>query len=170
METPLNWECLRIKSRLSSGWHSRREGVVEMDLSKDKERGMDTIVRMERAIMNWVGRDYRRRMIRAAIRNAYALFAQQHPQWVAVLFDEHFLTERAAPLWRRYQNEGALPTPLELAVLWGEQVNTSPELKHRHVGEMKLAAACFLALLATELGAPATVHDSASLERLNVYA
>jgi hypothetical protein len=135
-----------------------------------KERRMNTILRIERAVMHWVGRDYRRRLIRTAVANAFARFAVEHPEWVAVYFDQHFLAGRAASFWRRYVQEGDLPTVHELAVAWSGQINTTPEMKRRHIAEMKPAAACFIELLAAELGAPVTPLDVPELGGLNAYA
>ena len=51
-----------------------------------------------------------------ALRRAYRRFARHYPEWVANLFDAHFLTHSAAPLLARRLQQATLPSPTELAV------------------------------------------------------
>src|SRR5919199_645500 len=63
----------------------------------------------------------RQRALRQAVVRAATRFARQHPHWVAALFDQHFLTQRALPLFERYHQPAAPPTAAELAAAWVAQ-------------------------------------------------
>ncbi len=63
----------------------------------------------------------RQRVLRQAVARASTHFARQHPRWVAALFDQHFLTQRAMPLFERYLQPAAPPTAAELAAAWFAQ-------------------------------------------------
>ncbi|HXF60294.1 MAG TPA: hypothetical protein VNK95_01675, partial [Caldilineaceae bacterium] len=58
----------------------------------------NAVLKVERALMQWLNQDYRRRVLRAAALAAYAEFARRRPDWAAALFDEHFIRSRALPL------------------------------------------------------------------------
>ena len=86
-----------------------------------------------------------------ALTDAYAAFSEQHPDWAASLFDEHFLTHRAGPILERYQAGCASAAPRELAEAWAEQMWLEADRRQRYVNELTPVAADFLQLLDAEL-------------------
>ena len=82
---------------------------------------------------------------RMALKRAYASFAGYYPQWVASLFDDHFLSHGAASLLAGYVRDGSLPQPIELALAWDEQLGpVTPAVRERRIAELTPVAADFL--------------------------
>jgi hypothetical protein len=89
---------------------------------------------------------------RMALKRAYASFAGYYPQWVASLFDDYFLSHAAASLLAGYVRDGSLPQPIELALVWDEQLGpTAAVVRERRIAELTPVAADFLDWLAVEL-------------------
>jgi hypothetical protein len=69
---------------------------------------------------------HQQRTLQAALRCAYAEFARRYPEWVASLFDEHFVKLHVLPILR---SAGALGRPAPAALVayaWAAQLNNSP--------------------------------------------
>ena len=98
-----------------------------------------------------LGRDSQRLAFQAALAHAYAAFARHHPQWAASLFDEHFLTHRAAPFLARCLTRGASLDPAELASAWADQMSLPAGERQRRIAELTPACADFLGWLESEL-------------------
>lgn len=87
-----------------------------------------------------------------ALKRAYASFAGYYPQWVASLFDDYFLSHGAASLLAGYVRDGSLPQPIELALVWDEQLGPAASVvRERRIAELTPVAADFLDWLAVEL-------------------
>jgi len=100
-----------------------------------------------------LGRDPQRLAFKIALGRAYTAFARHYPQWAASLFDEHFLTHRAAPFLAGCLTRGASPDPAELAGAWAEQMSLPPEERQRRIAELTPACTVFLGWLESELRA-----------------
>lgn len=111
---------------------------------------MKSMLVLEETLRNWFIRDCRQRTFRKATARAYTAFVQKYPQWEERLFDEHFLTHRAAVVLGRYL-EGHAPDPTALAQAWAEQWGWKVEARARFVSYSTPVAADFLYLLETEL-------------------
>lgn len=95
---------------------------------------------------------YRRYSFSRKLRQAYGRFSQQYPQWQDGLFDYHFLTHSAAPLWENTIINGVLPTTNELVAVWRTQIGCGQEaIRPEYVVELKTAVADFLAQLKATL-------------------
>lgn len=112
---------------------------------------MDTFTSFERASMQWLVQSYQRRTLRRAVRQAYVNFARRYPNWVATLFDEHFVNAHLMPLLQRAANAGEKVTPAQVAELWAKQVSMLPSLRQQHTARMIPAATHFLCMVADEL-------------------
>ena len=115
---------------------------------------MSTSLSIEQFTQSWLGRQswltkqYHQHILRRAIFRAYAIFSRDYPEWTDYLFDEYFLTHRAAPYLQRYP----LLQPAELVQAWAEQLFWRQEsLKQKHMAALMPAAASFLRLLESEL-------------------
>lgn len=62
-----------------------------------------------------------KRKRRSIARSALLAIAAQHPDWVDVGFDEHFLAHQGAPHMAEYFNSGQLPEAAALAEAWSNQ-------------------------------------------------
>ena len=100
-----------------------------------------------------LGRDPQRLAFRVALTRAYTAFARHYPQWAASLFDEHFLTHRAAPFLAGCLTRGAAPDPAELAGAWADQMSLPPGERQRRIAELAPACADFVGWLESELRA-----------------
>jgi hypothetical protein len=88
---------------------------------------------------------------RSSLKRAYRTFACHYPQWVDVLFDEHFVRHTAAPLLTRYLRQHSTPpSPIELAIAWSDQFATGSPTR-KHISQLTPAAIDFLGWLETEL-------------------
>ncbi len=123
---------------------------------------MNTFMYVERATMQWIVQSYERRTLRRAVRQAYSTFARHYPNWVAALFDEHFVLTHLLPMLQRANDAGDKVTPAQVAELWARQVSMLPSLRQKHSARMVPAATHFLCLVADEL-AEATVGHSANV-------
>ena len=92
----------------------------------------------------------RERALRQAVVRAATHFPRQHPHWVAALFDQHFLTQRAMPLFERYLQPAAPPTAAELAAAWFAQFRFVDARMH-YLADAVPVAADFLQYLEAEL-------------------
>jgi hypothetical protein len=91
-------------------------------------------------------------VLRTAVRDTFAHFAGQYPTWTACLFDEYFLTHRAAPLLARYIRAEVRPTPFELASAWDEQFGPAAmTIRTQRIADLMPAAEYFLQQLEAEL-------------------
>ena len=60
---------------------------------------MNIALKIEKTIMNWLKRDYRRRAFGQALPCTYALFARKYPQWSSVTwFNEETKQRRITEL------------------------------------------------------------------------
>jgi hypothetical protein len=84
-----------------------------------------------------------------AMTRAYTAFAHRHPEWVAALFDKHFLEYTAAPMFATYCQSGELPPVHTVARLWANQLPTIA--REQRITAASAAAHDFLILLNTEL-------------------
>lgn len=109
---------------------------------------MKTFLKVEGRVVQWLSEGYQRRVLRAAVRTAYATFAEWHPQWAQSLFDEHFVMTRLLPLLESAIHEGVTVTPYQIALLWSQQVSQLPDRQLHHSAAILSAARQFLALLA----------------------
>lgn len=109
------------------------------------------VTQAERAAMQWLVQSYERRVLRRAVRQAYLRFARSYPNWVASLFDAHFVDVHLLPLLQRAAQTGDKVTPMQVAEAWARQVSILPSLRQRHIVRVLPAATCFLSMVADEL-------------------
>jgi hypothetical protein len=112
---------------------------------------MDTFIYLERATMQWLVESYQRRTLRRAVRHAFSTFARTYPNWVAALFDEHFVQFHLLPLLQRAAEAGEKVTPAQVAEIWARQVSMLPSLREKHIARIMPAATHFLCMVADEL-------------------
>ena len=92
------------------------------------------------------------RLFQDAIIRAYTTWAPKNWEWVESLFNEHFLTHRAAPFLIAYVKGGVELNPVELANVWAEQLTWfDEEMKQRHITTLVPPATEFLLCLEAEL-------------------
>jgi hypothetical protein len=121
---------------------------------------MIAILNIKQSVQNWLERKYQHRAFRQAVTRACATIAQQHPEWAAAYFDEHFLTHDAAPLLVRIGQGVASPKPLALAIVWSRQMTWfNEETRQELIAELTPIAAEFLRLLEVELHVRETVGE-----------
>jgi hypothetical protein len=85
------------------------------------------------------------------VRQAYITFAYRYPEWVAELFDAHFIHTHLMPLLLKAAEGGEKITPAQAAELWARQVSMLPSLRQQHTMRMIPAATHFLCMVADEL-------------------
>ncbi len=112
---------------------------------------MDMMMRFERALVPWLVQDYQQRTLRRAIQRAYVRFAKQHPQWVAALFDEHFVLTHLLPMLQDAAASGAPLTAQAVAYRWSCQFSMLPTARQQHMTRILPAATRFLSLVAEAL-------------------
>ena len=112
---------------------------------------MDHLLYLERTAMQWLVQRYQQRTLRRAMRQAYKSFARNYPNWVAALFDEHFVIVHVLPLLHRAAATGEKVTPWQVAELWARQVSILPSLRQKHITRIIPAATHFLCMVADEL-------------------
>ena len=100
------------------------------------------------SIRNFVGSKIRAespgRSFEHAVDEALQFFSKEHPEWVAALFDEHFLKNAGRPILLRLV-EGSMGSLAEqLASAWVDQIYTSHRVRQDLVHEFKPVAARFL--------------------------
>ena len=113
---------------------------------------MEIVTQLERPLVQWLVHDYQQRTLRRALRRAYVEFAQQHPQWVAALFDEHFVLTHLLPMFRDAAATGAPVTAHAVATEWAAQISLLPSARQQHRARILPAATRFLGLVADALG------------------
>lgn len=87
-----------------------------------------------------------------ALDRAYNAFARRNSEWTDSLFDRHFLTHTAAPLFAAYYQQGELPSAIILARLWARQLPTiDPAYQSQRIIKATIAAHDFLRRLSVEL-------------------
>ena len=112
---------------------------------------LDTALRLTHR-RSWIHDQLRRIILKSAVRDTFLHFAAEYPTWTACLFDEHFLTHRAAPLLACYIRSDIRPTALELATAWHEQFGpASMTIRSQRVAQFLPAAEYFLQRLEAEL-------------------
>jgi hypothetical protein len=89
--------------------------------------------------------------VRKARARAYRHFASQFPQWADSLFDEHFISQHAAPLLARYALSPTASAPSDLALTWFAQVRAPHAAATPDLGEVRLVATAFLQAFEREL-------------------
>jgi hypothetical protein len=112
---------------------------------------MDTFMYLERATMQWLVHRYQRRTLRRAVRQAYVTFARTYPNWVASLFDAHFINMHLLPLLHSAAESGDKVTARQIAELWARQVSLLPSLRQKHTARVVPIATHFLWMVANEL-------------------
>jgi hypothetical protein len=120
---------------------------------------MNTFMRFERATVQWVVQSYHRRTLRRATYNAYHTFARQYPQWVASLFDEHFVLTHVVPLLQDAAKAGDTVTAAQIAGMWARQVSALPTLRQQRIARMMPAATHFLCMVADEVAEAQVGHN-----------
>lgn len=90
-------------------------------------------------------------VLRRAVRAAYRSFSYQHPRWADSLFDEYFLTYEAGYLLSRYIQAANPPTPIDLAVIWFDQLPYGSKLRQCRLTDAVSIATDFLNYLEAEL-------------------
>jgi hypothetical protein len=98
------------------------------------------------------GRRLPRRAFDRALRRAASGVTKRHPKWADALFDEHFLTRRAAPLLYEGYRRSLPPGPAALAREWAAQFGAHQAAKRQRGADALIpAAADFLARLSVEI-------------------
>jgi hypothetical protein len=121
---------------------------------------MDAFMYLERTTMQWLVQSYERRTLRRAVRQAYTIFARQYPNWVAALFDEHFVNTHLLPILQRAADAGDKVTPMQVAELWVRQVSILPTLRQKHIARVMPAATHFLCMVADTLAETNVGHHT----------
>lgn len=106
---------------------------------------------VEHTTMQWLVQNYQRRTLRRAVHKAYLDFARQYPNWVATLFDEHFINVHLLPMLQRAADAGEKVTAMQTAEVWAKQVSMFPSLRKKYITRILPAATYFLCLVADEL-------------------
>jgi len=112
---------------------------------------MDTVMQIERSVIEWLVQHYQRRTLRRAVQQAYTTFARTYPDWVASLFDEHFVNVHLLPLMQKATETSDKVTAAQVAELWSQQVSMLPARRHKHNTRILPVAAHFLCMVADEL-------------------
>ncbi|MCC6455699.1 MAG: hypothetical protein IT328_12185 [Caldilineaceae bacterium] len=112
---------------------------------------MKPFVQFERATMQWLVHSYQRRSVRRAARAAYAQFADLYPQWVATLFDVHFVDTHLLPMLLKAATTGGKVAPAEVAEAWARQISLLPSLRQQHIARVLPVATHFLCMVAEEV-------------------
>ncbi len=112
---------------------------------------MNTFQSFERATIQWLVRRYQRHTLNRAATRAYRNFARQHPQWVAALFDEHFIFTHVLPLLQKAASTGEKVTPMQVAEIWAKQISVLPKMRQNHTARMTPIAGNYLSRVTDEL-------------------
>jgi hypothetical protein len=88
---------------------------------------------------------------RAAVRKAFTAFSRDHPDWVAALFDEHFLLKIAEKVLTDMRGNPRTLDPSVLADVWADQVWMTQETRKKMVRELTPVAFEFLDRLFAEM-------------------
>lgn len=113
---------------------------------------MITVESMKKITEGW-SKPQERQDLDEAVSRAFARFGQSHPEWVAALFDEHFLKQQVTPRLTLYGASPVIPlAPDELATAWADQFTWFDEDKrHSLIDDLIPAAYSFLRQLEAEL-------------------
>lgn len=112
---------------------------------------MNLVMQLERTLVRRLNRDYQHRTLRRAIRRAYVEFARQYPQWVAALFDDHFVMTHLLPMLEAAAASGIPVTAQAVAARWAAQISLLPSSRQQHSARILPAATRFLCLVADAL-------------------
>jgi HEAT repeat protein len=126
------------------------------------------------AIGEWIrnkrGRDPVQRAFKKAVGSALTRLQQQHPDWVADLFDASFFVREGAPILAQFLIRNGHPGPSELAARWADSLNLrQAERRTYYIRELEPVASDFLDALAQQLKmqeALRELNDSRALEQL----
>ena len=110
-----------------------------------------------------LGRGPQQLAFKIALSRAYTAFARNYPQWTASLFDEHFLTHRAAPFLACCLARDAAPDPAGLATVWADQLGLEGERRQRRIAELTPASAAFLDSTSYGFGHSVRIKDDRSV-------
>jgi AAA ATPase domain len=124
----------------------------------------------EDRVRRWLGRDPQQLAFQAALASALATFADQHPDWAASLFDQHFLSGPAAPLLARCLTSSGAPEAEDLAAAWADQLGSDQATREEWIAKATPVAAHFLHTLEKELRHREEfrpLYDSLVLDRIN---
>ena len=103
-------------------------------------------------LQNW----FKKSDLTVALRQTYTRFAQQHPEWVACLFDEHFVENGVSMIVEQHLKNGSQIDPGELATVWDKQLGPARDSIRQHrIAELTPIAAEFVTSLQAELRAMA---------------
>ena len=120
---------------------------------------MDTFTHFERMAMQWIVQGYQKRTLRWAVRKAYRAFARQHPQWVAALFDEHFVLTHVLPLLQQAAITGDRMTPIQIADLWAKQISLLPTSRQQQMARIVPTTIHFLDMVTDALAETQVAHN-----------
>lgn len=117
-----------------------------------------------------LGRVPTKKAFKKALGEAFAIFEQQYPEWVAEHFDASFFQREGAPILAQFLIRDGHPDPIELAACWADSLSIQHG-EHRtiYTRDLESVAADFLDLLAHYLKAqPALrkLNDSRVFEQL----
>ena len=112
---------------------------------------METFLTFERTVVRLLTQDYQRRIWHAAVQRAYASFAKRYPEWVATLFDEHFVQTHLLPLLVHASWKAVTVTPEQVARLWAQQISILPTRQQQYAVDVLPTATYFLARVADAL-------------------
>jgi hypothetical protein len=116
-----------------------------------QEGFMLTFKHFGRATKQWLAQGYQRYTVRRAVDQAYGVFAHDHPQATAVLFDEYFIRTQVLLLLQRAAATGEKVTPVQVAELWARHVSVLPTSRQHHMARTLPAATHFLSIVAGTL-------------------
>lgn len=89
--------------------------------------------------------------VRDALVNAYRDFEKKYPEWMASLFDRHYVETRILPMLQAHSEGRINIHAFLLAYEWSNQLHLEPETRSELVLEMIPAAADFLKAVDLEL-------------------
>lgn len=90
--------------------------------------------------------------VRKAVGNAFAYFAQAHPEWVDSLFDQFFVDHFLLPQIKMNLMQNRMITPLDVAMEWDAQFGFgSEETRTKWIDALRVAAETFVKRLKSEL-------------------
>lgn len=82
------------------------------------------------------------------IQLAFNQFAKEHPQWVALFFDQSFVDHQLSQLILLYQRYDRNPSAMDIALLWDEYYGEGTlDERKRAINELASALSSFLNLL-----------------------
>lgn len=90
--------------------------------------------------------------VNTALPEAVQSFTQAYPRWANSLFDQYFLTHKAATMLIHYNRLTRDHMTTELAKLWLSEMG--PRATQHHQPEAEAAAGAFLQCLEAKLGPP----------------